>query len=79
MKRDRKDGWSQFLVAMMRLYRFAQATPRWDRIDPSAIAEMTASNDAFQRSVPLLGALALAIVPRRETAGRRSGQASNAW
>jgi hypothetical protein len=54
VKRDRKDGWSQFLLAMMHLYRFGQATTRWDQVDPAALAEMVAANDAFQKSVPLL-------------------------
>jgi hypothetical protein len=54
VKRDRKDGWSQFLMAMMHLYRFGQATTRWEQIDPAALADMVSSNDAFQKSVPLL-------------------------
>jgi hypothetical protein len=54
LKRDRKDGWSQFLVAMMHLYRFAQATPLWDQVSAAALDDMVAANDAFQKSVPLL-------------------------
>jgi hypothetical protein len=54
VKRDRKDGWSQFLIAMMHLYRFAQATPQWDQVSAAARDEMVAANDAFQKSVPLL-------------------------
>ena len=54
VKRDRKDGWSQFLIAMMHLYRFAQATPQWDHVDPQALHDMVEANEAFQKSVPLL-------------------------
>jgi len=54
VKRERKDGWSQFLIAMMHLYRFAQATPQWDQISAAALDDMVAANDAFQKSVPLL-------------------------
>jgi hypothetical protein len=54
VKRDKKDGWSQFLIAMMHLYRFAQATPQWDQVSADALDDMVAANDAFQKSVPLL-------------------------
>jgi hypothetical protein len=54
VKRDRKDGWSQFLLAMMHLYRFGQATTRWDQVSAEALDDMVAANDAFQKSVPLL-------------------------
>ncbi len=52
--RDRRDGWSTFLLAMVHLYRFGQSTVRYDQVTDAARGELLAANDAFARAVPLL-------------------------
>jgi len=53
-KRDGRDGWSRFLLAMMHLYRFAQATERYDQVSGVARAEVEAAHAAFQTALPLV-------------------------
>jgi len=53
-KRDGRDGWSRFLLAMMHLYRFAQATERYDQVSGFARAEVEAAHAAFQTALPLM-------------------------
>ena len=36
--RDRRDGWSTFLLAMLHLYRFGQSTVRYDQVTDAARA-----------------------------------------
>jgi hypothetical protein len=54
VEQDRDDGRSTFLLAMLHLYRFGQATVRYDQVSDAARAELVAANDAFARAVPLL-------------------------
>ena len=78
-KRDKKDGWSRFLIAMMHLYRFGQASRALSRdVSDTATAEIAAAHDAFEQAVPLLwdgneGRLARPRLRRRGhlRAGRR--------
>ncbi|HXJ33563.1 MAG TPA: hypothetical protein VMS22_05925 [Candidatus Eisenbacteria bacterium] len=53
-KRDRKDGWSRFLIGMMHLYRFAQATTTFDQVSDQAETDLAVANDAFHAALPLL-------------------------
>jgi hypothetical protein len=53
-KRDRRDGWSRFLLAMMHLYRFAQATERFDQVSDFARGEIEAAHATFQTALPLV-------------------------
>ncbi len=53
-RRDRKDGRSGFLLAMMHLYRFGQATTDFGAVSAFARAEIAAAHAAFERAVPLL-------------------------
>jgi hypothetical protein len=53
-KRDKKDGRSRFLLAMMHLYRFGQMTVSYFGVDDAARAEITAANDGFVAAGPLL-------------------------
>lgn len=52
--RDRKDGRSHFLLAMLHLYRFAQSTMRFDQVAATPAAELAAANRSFEAAVPLL-------------------------
>jgi hypothetical protein len=52
--RDRFDGRSQFLLAMMRLYRFGEQVTSAESITPRAEREVVAATRAFARAVPLL-------------------------
>ena len=54
VKRDPKDGWPPFLLGMLHLYRFAQATVRFDQVSDAARADLVAANAAFARALPLL-------------------------
>src|SRR5262249_39880961 len=53
-KRDRADGWSRFLLAMMHLYRSAQAVERFSDVSDFAKAEIAAAHAAFGQALPLL-------------------------
>lgn len=53
-KRDKKDGRSRFLLAMMHLYRFGQMIDRYDDVPDAARAEITAANEGFIAAGPLL-------------------------
>jgi hypothetical protein len=53
-KRSRKDGRARFLLAMMRLYRFDQATAEYRTASPVARDEIRKAHDAFQAAVPLV-------------------------
>lgn len=53
-KRDKHDGRSRFLLAMIHLYRFGQQVTRFDTISAEARAELAAANVAFTDSLPLL-------------------------
>jgi hypothetical protein len=53
-KRDRRDGWSRFLLAMTHLYRFGQATSRYDAVGDGARGEIEAAHAAFQDALPLV-------------------------
>jgi hypothetical protein len=48
------DGRSRFLLAMMHLYRFGQATTDFAEVSPFARQELAATHEAFQRAVPRL-------------------------
>jgi hypothetical protein len=52
--RDRFDGRSQFLLAMMRLYRFGEQVTSAESITPRAERDVVAATRAFARAVPLL-------------------------
>jgi len=54
VKRNKKDGWSHFLLAMLHLYRFGQAVTSYDDVSDAARVDIVAAHEAFQRSVPLL-------------------------
>jgi hypothetical protein len=54
IKRDRKDGRPPFLLGMLHLYRFGQATIRFDQVTDAARAELVAANEAFATALPLL-------------------------
>jgi len=49
-----RDGRSRFLLAMMHLYRFAQATTDFDDVSPFARQEIAAAHKAFRAAVPRL-------------------------
>lgn len=53
-KRDRRDGRSRFLVAMMHLYRFGQAVDSYITASDFARGELEAAHAAFQDALPLL-------------------------
>ena len=53
-RREPRDGRSHFLLAMLHLYRFGQATTRFDQVSDFARAELAAAHAAFDRAVPLL-------------------------
>lgn len=53
-KASKKDGWSEFLLAMTHLYRFGQATTGYNDASEFARAEVEAAHAAFQSSVPKL-------------------------
>ena len=53
-KRDKRDGWSRFLLAMTHLYRFAQATERYDQISGFARGEIEAAHASFRDALPLV-------------------------
>jgi hypothetical protein len=53
-KRDKKDGWSRFLIAMMHLYNFGQAVERFTDVSDTAKAEIAAAHTAFGQAVPLI-------------------------
>ena len=53
-KRDKKDGRSRFLLAMMHLYRFGQMIERYEDADDTARAEITAAHEGFEAAMPLL-------------------------
>jgi hypothetical protein len=52
--RDPRDGRSQFLLAMLHLYRFGQRITSLDTVTADARTELAASNRAFAAAVPLL-------------------------
>jgi hypothetical protein len=53
-KRDRRDGWSRFLVAMLHLYRFAQSVERFSDVSDFAKSEIAAAHTAFGQALPML-------------------------
>jgi len=53
-KRDRKDGWSRFLIAMMHLYRFGQSVERFTGVSDFAKAEIAAAHTTFEQALPML-------------------------
>lgn len=53
-KRDRRDGRSRFLLAMLHLYRFGQSVTVYNQTDAGARAEITAAVAAFDEALPLL-------------------------
>jgi hypothetical protein len=53
-KRTRRDGRSRFLLAMMHLYRFGQATTGYTDASAAARAELESAHAAFQDALPLL-------------------------
>jgi len=53
-KRDPKDGWPPFLLGMLHLYRFGQATVRYDQVSDAARADLVAAHAAFAKALPLL-------------------------
>ena len=53
-KRDRKDGRPPFLLGMLHLYRFGQATVRYDAATTAARDELVAATEAFATALPLL-------------------------
>jgi hypothetical protein len=53
-KRDPKDGWPPFLTGMLHLYRFGQATVRYDQVSDAARDDLVACNAAFATALPLL-------------------------
>lgn len=54
VRRDRRDGRSYFLLAMIHLYRFGQRVVRFDDVSAEPRAELAAANAAFANAVPLL-------------------------
>jgi hypothetical protein len=54
VRRDPRDGRSQFLLAMMRLYRFGERVTGADSIDSESERDVVAATLAFSRAVPLL-------------------------
>ena len=54
VRRNPRDGRSQFLLAMLHLYRFAQRMTSLDTVTAAAHEELAASNRAFAAAVPLL-------------------------
>jgi hypothetical protein len=54
VRHDPKDGHAQFLLAMMHLYRFGQATTHFDQATDAAHTDLLAANQAFAKAVPLL-------------------------
>lgn len=53
-KRDKRDGRSRFLLAMMHLYRFGQAVDGYTNASPEATADLAAADAAFATAVPML-------------------------
>jgi hypothetical protein len=53
-RHDARDGRAAFLLAMLHLYRFGQATTRFDAVPPAARADLAAATRAFARAEPLL-------------------------
>lgn len=53
-RRGRRDGRSLFLLAMMHMYRFGQATTAFATASDFGRAEIAAADDAFTKAVPLL-------------------------
>lgn len=53
MKRDPKDGRPPFLLGMIHLYRFGQATVRFDQVTDAARDALIAANEAFAAALPL--------------------------
>lgn len=53
-KRNKKDGRAPFLRGMLHLYRFGQATVRYDDVTDAARADLVAANEAFATALPLL-------------------------
>ena len=54
VRRNRRDGRSHFLLAMIHLYRFGQRVTRFDDVSAEARAELAAANVAFAAALPLL-------------------------
>jgi hypothetical protein len=54
VRRNRKDGRSHFLLAMMRLYRFGLMTTDYRAIGDAAKREIADSDAAFDAAIPLL-------------------------
>lgn len=54
VSRNRRDGRSHFLLAMMHLYRFGQQVTDYASASPEAEAELAAAVDAFAIATPLL-------------------------
>ena len=53
-KRDKHDGRSRFLLAMIHLYRFGQMVTTFDSISAEAHAELVAANASFTEALPLV-------------------------
>jgi len=53
-KKSRRDGRSPFLLGMIHLYRFGQMISDYANISDAAKAELVASNEWFQKAMPLL-------------------------
>src|SRR5262249_36563647 len=53
-RRDPRDGRVAFLLAMLHLYRFGQATTRFDAVPPAARDDLAAATRVFAHAVPLL-------------------------
>jgi tetratricopeptide (TPR) repeat protein len=53
-RRSRKDGRARFLLGMMHLYRFGQATATYATASETARAEIAAAHAALEAAVPLL-------------------------
>jgi hypothetical protein len=54
IRRDRRDGRSRFLLAMIRLYRFGQRVTSYHDVSAQAREELRAANAAFTAALPLL-------------------------
>lgn len=53
-RRSRSDGHSRFMRGMLHVYRFSQATTRYEEATPAAVAEIEAANAWLAEALPLL-------------------------
>jgi hypothetical protein len=53
-KRDKRDGWSRFLLAMTHLYRFGQRVVRYDDVSSVSESEIEAAQAAFKDALPVV-------------------------